>query len=346
MADQVENQSDFVDRTAGSLLLLGATLTALLAVTLGSKTSEHLLAARDAVYACSGAAAALGLVFLTPPRPKPAWFRYLAPSLATVLICIPMGVGGTSTPAGEILLVWPVLFASYVLPEFVAWATLGVGIAAFGVVACANHSSSTVGLWVEVSSSLVLTTAVVVALHRRADALAAVLSAQARHDPLTGLVNRRGFDEFLEREITGLARHGGMLSLLAIDIDYFKKVNDESGHPAGDAVLNALGAVLTARVRAGDLVARIGGEEFAVLLPACGPDRAAERAEGLRRAVAAESAVWPDPITVSIGVATIPDHAASAVALAAAADTALYAAKGAGRNAVSISVGRRELRLE
>ena len=327
--------SAFADRAAGILLVLGAVLAALLVAVFGVDDLAHLAAARDAVYACSAAGAALGAVFLLPPRPKPEWLRSLAPPIGAVLICVPMAVGGTSTPAGQLLLVWPVLFAAYVLPERVAWWTLGVTLAAFASVAIRAHTRSSMGLWVEVAASLALTTTIVVTLRRRADALADALYAQARNDPLTGLANRRSFDEFLDREITGRARHGTSLSLLILDIDHFKKINDESGHPAGDVVLSSLATVLTGQVRAGDLVARIGGEEFAVLLPSCTTDQASKRAEALRIAVADTSRAWHDPITVSVGVATIPDHAGSASALAAAADAALYRAKDSGRNAVS-----------
>lgn len=326
--------SAFADRTAGNLLVLGAALAALLVAIFGVDDLQRLAAARDAIYACSAAAAALGAVFLLPPRPKPVWLRYLTPSVAAVLICVPMAVGGTSTPAGQLLLVWPVLFAAYVLPERVAWWTLGVTLAAFGAVAASAHTRSSMGLWVEVAASLTLTTSVVATLRRHADALAGALYDQARNDPLTGLANRRSFDEFLDRQITGRARTGTALSLLTLDIDHFKKINDASGHPAGDVVLSSLAKVLTSQVRSGDLVARVGGEEFAVLLPSCTTDQARRRAEALRVAVADTSRDWDDPITVSVGVATIPDHAGSASALAAAADAALYQAKNSGRNAV------------
>jgi diguanylate cyclase (GGDEF)-like protein len=211
------------------------------------------------------------------------------------------------------------------------WTTLAVCLAGFGVVSVRVHSRSSIALWAEMAFALLLTTLVVVTLRRRVASLTAGLVVQASRDPLTGIANRRAFDEVLNREIN----HRRPLSLLTIDADHFKKINDGYGHPTGDTILSLLADLLSAHIRADDTIARIGGEEFGVLMPACTTQQASNRAETLRLAVATRSSGWPCPVTVSIGVATVPDHAASASGLVAASDTALYAAKAAGRNTVT-----------
>lgn len=166
--------------------------------------------------------------------------------------------------------------------------------------------------------------------------------ALADRDGLTGLANRRVFDATLARELARAARSGEPLSLLLVDIDHFKKLNDGHGHQTGDDVLRQVAGVLAAGSRSGDLPARYGGEEFVVVLPACPADEAAEVAERLRAAVAAADTTVA--VTVSVGVATCPTNASGASALVGAADEALYASKRDGRNRVTAST-RREAAL-
>jgi diguanylate cyclase (GGDEF)-like protein len=152
----------------------------------------------------------------------------------------------------------------------------------------------------------------------------------ATRDTLTGLANRRLFEEALEREVGRASREGSQLSLVVMDLDHFKSVNDTYGHQTGDEVLRQVGAALTATCRAMDLPARYGGEEFVVLLPDCPSHAALEVADRLRSAVSEH--VTTLPVTLSAGVATLPDNAVDADRLVAAADSALYDAKGAGRD--------------
>jgi diguanylate cyclase (GGDEF)-like protein len=167
----------------------------------------------------------------------------------------------------------------------------------------------------------------------------AQLASMVLTDPLTGCVNRRGFDRALVREVARCSRAGSELSLLALDIDHFKNVNDTLGHPAGDAVLREVGAFLCQAARAGDVVARTGGEEFALILPdtlATGATHLAARLCDLLRAQRFGSEAG---LTVSIGVvstgAPFAGHADDiAEVLKGRADEALYAAKRAGRNRV------------
>ena len=169
------------------------------------------------------------------------------------------------------------------------------------------------------------------------------LSVLSQTDALTGLANRRAFDQRLAEEVSRAARHHMPLALLVVDIDHFKPYNDHYGHPAGDACLRQVAAVL--RECAGrpiDLVARLGGEEFAVLLPHQGSADAIQVAERCLRAVEAAaiahagSPVAPH-VTVSVGVAQSIKPAQDGAALLAAADAALYLAKRQGRRRVVLA---------
>jgi diguanylate cyclase (GGDEF)-like protein len=155
-------------------------------------------------------------------------------------------------------------------------------------------------------------------------------------DGLTGLPNRRRFDEELASEITRARRYSRPLSLLLLDVDLFKKVNDEYGHPTGDLVLSQLGALLRSRVRRGDLPARVGGEEFAVLMPETALPGALVLAEQLRSTIEAAPIVHDVEIrvTVSIGCAELSANDASGSELFARSDGKLYQAKSTGRNRV------------
>jgi diguanylate cyclase (GGDEF)-like protein len=153
-------------------------------------------------------------------------------------------------------------------------------------------------------------------------------------DALTGLANRRAFTERLGGEIDRARRSGQPLSLLLIDIDHFKRLNDTLGHLEGDAALVIVAKILADGRRVEDLVSRFGGEEFAMVLPGAGAEDAHMVAERLRSAVEEGTAGAPAACTISIGHASLPDDAAEARALIAAADRALYDAKGAGRNRV------------
>jgi diguanylate cyclase (GGDEF)-like protein len=157
-------------------------------------------------------------------------------------------------------------------------------------------------------------------------------------DGLTGLFNRRTFVELTEQELARARRHGGATALLLLDLDYFKRINDSHGHPAGDAMLRHVAAQLTDTVRSTDLVGRLGGDEFIVLLPGTSGAAARLLAEKLRQRIAAHPAVWQEltiPTSVSVGLSAVTaDQPASFEGLYSDADTALYEAKKLGRNQV------------
>ena len=168
-------------------------------------------------------------------------------------------------------------------------------------------------------------------------ALIDALCELSSRDPLTGLANRRQFELALGQELGRVARSGDPALLLALDIDHFKSINDRHGHAVGDAVLQAVGARLLECVRPMDTVARVGGEEFAIVLPNCPPGFAPAVAERVRRRVASYRVSAPDGrqigVTVSLGGAFAPQWVRSSPALwMERADQQLYRAKAAGRN--------------
>jgi diguanylate cyclase (GGDEF)-like protein len=166
------------------------------------------------------------------------------------------------------------------------------------------------------------------------------LSEMVMNDALTGCLNRRGFDMSLAREVARSARAGSDLALVAIDLDHFKRVNDTYGHIAGDTVLKEFGQMLSAAARAGDMVARTGGEEFSILLPDTdteGATMVAERFCGKVRNQAFIVGARKIPVTASFGVvSTRPGRDESDANLKQRADEALYAAKNSGRDCVKI----------
>ena len=181
-------------------------------------------------------------------------------------------------------------------------------------------------------------------IHERTHELAAAnarLAQLAVTDGLTGLYNHRHFHERLALEVERSQRSGLPLSLLMLDVDHFKQFNDTFGHPAGDEVLRQLARVLADTRRANDVVARYGGEEFAVILVDTAKFTAAKVAERVRERVYghdfSDAAPRVGRLGVSIGVATFPDDGGDAEGLVRAADTALYAAKRAGRNRVVLA---------
>ena len=159
-------------------------------------------------------------------------------------------------------------------------------------------------------------------------------------DPLTDLYNRRYMEETLKREMSGAARTQSELTILQIDVDHFKDFNDNYGHEVGDAVLKAVGEVLLLLFRESDVPCRSGGEEFTVILPDCAWVDGERRAQELQLCVAEldfafkSKGARPKPPTLSIGIASSPEHGNTAATLLRAADMALYAAKAAGRDRI------------
>ncbi|HZO23481.1 MAG TPA: PAS domain S-box protein, partial [Steroidobacteraceae bacterium] len=165
------------------------------------------------------------------------------------------------------------------------------------------------------------------------------LSYQASHDALTGLINRREFDNRLHTAVLNAQRGEGAYALLYIDLDQFKVVNDTCGHQAGDRLLRDVTGLLQARVRASDTIARLGGDEFGVLLEGCTPEQSARIADGVRQAIKEYRFIWGAStlsVGASVGVVQITPETESVAAVMSAADIACYAAKDEGRNRVHV----------
>ncbi|HKZ04958.1 MAG TPA: diguanylate cyclase [Methylomirabilota bacterium] len=167
------------------------------------------------------------------------------------------------------------------------------------------------------------------------------LRTQSVRDHLTSLFNRRYMEETLERELRRAQRNSVPLSVIMVDVDHFKRFNDDHGHDAGDALLGELGRLLRGHVRVEDVPCRVGGEEFAIVMPGAAAKDALRRAEELREAAQrlriVHRGVSLGALSISLGVAAFPEHATVADALLRAADSALYRAKREGRDRVVVS---------
>jgi diguanylate cyclase (GGDEF)-like protein/PAS domain S-box-containing protein len=161
------------------------------------------------------------------------------------------------------------------------------------------------------------------------------LHEQAMRDPITGVYNRRFLEETLSREISHAQRKGHPLSIIMLDIDFFKKVNDSFGHKIGDDVLISLSKLLQTETRDSDCVSRYGGDEFVLVMPEMTKEDAFQRAEHWRKAIKSKKKLIGEyriSITVSLGISTFPANGSNSEELFKAADEALYQAKATGRD--------------
>jgi len=189
-------------------------------------------------------------------------------------------------------------------------------------------------VWQENEVMLLRTVADQVAVAANQARLFQRLQQQALTDPLTGCFNRRFLQMQLEREVQLAARSRQSVSVLMLDIDHFKRVNDNHGHDAGDEALRLIAGALRSELRGVDTCARYGGEEFAIVLPQADAEGALTVAERLRERVAELRIPTVGHVTASLGLATFPTHVQSRDLLVTAADRALYRAKREGRNRV------------
>ena len=168
-------------------------------------------------------------------------------------------------------------------------------------------------------------------------ALREKLRNQALRDPLTGLYNRRYMEDSLDRYVRLAEREGRKVSVIMIDLDHFKRLNDEHGHATGDAVLREAAAAIVGALRETDVACRYGGEEIIVFLPDCSLEDAALKAEQIRERIEALSGSHGAKVSASLGVSSVPSTSSNSADLVKAADTALYRAKHGGRNQVAIA---------
>lgn len=310
-----------------------------------------------------GGGALVGLVEPLIPGGGSSANVLIAPSLAALLVAALLFTSGDRFPRWAIAALGPVgaaviaytfaathgigdLAVLYVWP--VLWTALFFGRKATALIVCWVGVVNAVALislpaavgnpdrWLDVMSSVSVVAVVVRALASRNEELHRQLAGEARIDPLTGLLNRRGFDERVSLELMRAQREGYAVAVASFDIDYFKRVNDEWGHHTGDLVLEHLGRVLRDQSRDIDIVARLGGEEFVALLPLCDEHEAGSFTQRVRHAFSLPDDSALPTVHISAGVASA-FAPADALALLQRADSALYAAKHAGRDRTVVS---------
>jgi diguanylate cyclase (GGDEF)-like protein len=247
---------------------------------------------------------------------------------------------GTAAAYGPLAYIWVTLFAFYFFTRGAALVHLALIAAAYAfALVLEDPVENPLDGWVATVATLLVAGLFVSMVRDHIAGLIRRLSDAAHSDHLTGLLNRRGFQNVFDTELERARRADQALSLVVGDLDRFKRVNDQHGHAAGDDVLTRVAEAIGGAKRGFDSAARVGGEEFAVLAPDCDENGAFMLAERIRAAVH-ETVVARDPdtsLTISFGISTFPLHGQSADALLRAADQALYAAKRLGRNRSVIS---------
>jgi len=265
----------------------------------------------------------------------PLWLFRASPLVGTILVSLSVYFGGSNGVAAYAMYYfWIALAACYFLRPALAAVHLALASAAYGLVLLIGPDGIAVPAlkWTMATGTLLVVGILTTALRAQVGRLVSELAAAARTDSLTGLANRRELEERFAAEVERATRGGRPLSILVIDLDWFKEFNDRFGHRAGDRALILLGEALERATRTSDLVARLGGEEFAVLAPETDEPEAFLLGERLRAEVRTAFARQPEKLTVSCGVASFPVHGIATGELMHAADRALYEAKEAGRD--------------
>ncbi len=308
---------------------LVASATALIAVALyQSDASNAGFLALAGVYAGVSVTLALGRGL---PEAVIKFFAFSGAILMTsaaVVFAHPLG------PA-PLYYVWPALNCGYFGNRRDARVSSAVMSVSFAIaLVFANGVQVPLITYTSVVSFFAITLLVVQYQARRTDAIVEELNVAAATDGLTGLLDRRAFSQAFEREIERARASGLALSMVFFDLDHFKQVNDGFGHAAGDEALCAFARILERECSVTDLLARMGGEEFAVVLFDADADAAKQFAERIARELSLWSTEHPPLLTTSAGVAIMAEDTVTPSKMLTAADRALYAAKAAGRNRV------------
>lgn len=279
---------------------------------------------------------AIGFALLLVPR---RWGdRVPVIGVAGAIVIIAWGLRINGEAAGgppvfsELFFLWPILYAGYFFPPWrTAIAVAAIGVLYLAALVSIGYTASEIGpRYIIVMVSFTGMAVALRFLRVTVDRLLERLKDAARTDALTGLLNRRAFDQQLHAEITRSHRTGEPFALVLGDIDHFKQINDRRGHAEGDAALQAVADLLSATARQVDTVARIGGEEFALILPGTTAAGGVEAAERIRRALLDT----PSAPTMSFGIVEGPADGSDADDLLRGADRALYRAKANGRDRV------------
>ena len=307
--------------------LVGAIFAALLGLAISQADGQSLELLANAATATALTIAAMVIV---PWERVPSVLRLTPPlALVVVAVLIRHATGGSLSAYGQLALIPVLWLAAYAF----TWEVV-TGCAGLAAALCGSLLLSRAGGSEFPSAGLLILEALVLGIGTQR------LFTFIRHhqnqlillagtDPLTGASNRRGWDDELDKAIEGAATAGGTVSIAMIDVDHFKVFNDARGHQAGDRLLKELVAKWRSQLREGDLLARIGGDEFAIVLPGCPRDPAERIVLRLTDGVPYEQ-------TCSTGIACWNGHE-SAVELVSRADAALYCSKEAGRNRVTVA---------
>ncbi len=317
----------------GAALFAGGALMTL-AATLAPHSPQVDVTGAWVVIVCSALVA--GVLWLGRDRLPPVTLL-AGISVGTLMITFGIYINGErdggAVALNEIYYVWPVVFAAYYFPVRALVAeVLLVAMCYAAALSIVAPGPIAITRWLIVVTMLAGVGGLISRLQARVHELVSRLSETARRDVLTGLLNRRGFEERLDAELARATRGERPMALILGDVDRFKVVNDRLGHPAGDAVLLRVARVFEEVGRRGDTVARLGGEEFVFIVPDADAEMAFELAERARIALESSFAGEPIPLTASFGAVAFPVDGTTAESLLAAADRALYAAKHSGRN--------------
>jgi diguanylate cyclase (GGDEF)-like protein len=277
----------------------------------------------------AGLALAGGLA-LMGDRLSVVGFRIAWAPLGTLMISLLVATDTVAPSPYAFFYIWATLLAAYFLRARDALVQFLLLEACYALALTAQAAPGLLTSWLLLSGTLLVSGVAALLLRGR-------LVEAATTDFLTGIANRRAFHDRLAEEAERSRRTGGAVSLVMMDIDHFKAVNDRFGHAEGDRCLRIVARALAGTLRRHEFVARLGGEEFAVIAVDSTAAEAAALAERLRARVLAETTAGGIPVTVSCGVASLHDHGASVDRLLVAADGALYEAKRSGRDRVGVA---------
>jgi diguanylate cyclase (GGDEF)-like protein len=315
-------------RTFGTLFLVTAVVGGIsLVVSDAGNRHDQVLAA------ISGIALLLSVPLFVVYRRMPIWGFQVACAVGSVMIAAATAGGSTGAEGGYALFyVWVVLLAFLFFSFPAAIAQAAFAALTYAVVLVARDTAFGFNYELGLVSVSGAAGVIVGMLRSRVEALATNLADQANTDPVTAIANRRSFESRFDFELITTDETDRPLSLVVCDLDRFKAVNDELGHEEGDAALRLAAATIVSEVRSDDVVFRMGGEEFAVLLPSTEALEAHAVAERIRMAIRDAFRDFEVPVTVSCGLATRFAGGPDRKGLLRAADHALYQAKRAGRD--------------
>jgi diguanylate cyclase (GGDEF)-like protein len=314
-------------RTFGTLYVFGGLLSFALMLT-GADVDRT----EWAIIVSAATAAFFGVVCFVGYDRLPRWFFVMLVFLANALVTtVVFAASSGSEGVWTLFYFWVILLATLFFDLRLAALQVVLALVGFAAASVVVGTPFAQNYLINLAAVLGSTALVLGLLRTRLEGVASRLAGQAHQDPLTGLANRRVFDERMGLESKRSRRTGEPLSVVICDLDGFKLVNDRLGHEGGDEALKRAGAAIVGAVREVDAVARLGGEEFGVLLPSADTEETHEVAERIRVAIREEFRRDPVPLTISLGVATF-GRDGEGRALVRAADNAMYLAKARGKD--------------